>query len=277
MRCVPVILMLMLGCPWAHAADLGTRAAGAAYAESKGSAVARTFAAVTATGAGQAGYVHYFLITHPNGDLEYQVGIELDDQRIAWSFPEAGVMVSEFIKRGAISVKDSTYKIEHLYGLRPFARDADMRLLQRELPRRVAQWVDDGVAYCLMRTPGQPFCLSCGDFVVRILFPGTHPLIPALPSDFLRAGGGMASTDDLLLYLTGLYSLPDSPAMRARLVALDLPAPLRDDLRSMIERMEPEAPTVAQAPAPAPVALPASTKPASGRRVAIRRTHTKKL
>lgn len=277
MRWVSILVVLILHCPWAHAADLGARPARTGDASAVSASGGQPFAAVSAAGTGQAGYLHYFLITHPNGELEYQVGIELDDQRIAWSFPQAGVMVSEFVTSGAISIKGSTYKIEHLYGLRPFARDADMRLLQRELPRRVAQWIDDGVAYCLLRMPGQPFCLSCGDFVVRILFPGTHPLIPALPADFLRAGGGIATTDDLLLYLAGLYTLPDLPAMRARLATLDLPAPMRGDLQSMIERLEPKAQTFAQAATPAQTAGPAYVKPAPGRRVAVRRTQAKKL
>ena len=43
--------------------------------------------AVTSSGRGQAGYVHYFLITHPDASLEYHVGIELEDQRVSCSPP----------------------------------------------------------------------------------------------------------------------------------------------------------------------------------------------
>src|SRR5678815_681128 len=62
---------------------------------------------------GQAGYVHYFLIEHADESLEYQVGIELGDQRIAWSFPDAGVVVSPFVQSGQIEVKGKHYKIKH--------------------------------------------------------------------------------------------------------------------------------------------------------------------
>ena len=55
---------------------------------------------VSTTGDGQAGYVHYFVITGPDGEHESQVGIELPDHRIAWSFPELGVLVSPFIASG---------------------------------------------------------------------------------------------------------------------------------------------------------------------------------
>ena len=238
-------------------------------------------AAVTSAGPGQAGYVHYFLLTHPDNSLEYQVGIELDDQRIAWSFPEAGVTVSEFIKKGEFNANGKRFKVEHLHGIRPFASDADMQVLRKQLPARVASWVDNETPYCLLRQPGQNFCLSCGDFVVRILYPGAHPLIPALPRDFLRVTGPAYTTDDLLLYMVGLHGLPDRRSMLEKLATMDLPAVMREDIISMIEGGEPDglatATVAARAPLAEPVAQKPVAKPATAGRVATRRQQTKKL
>ena len=241
--------------------------------------------AVTSSGRGQAGYVHYFLITHHDASLEYHVGIELEDQRIAWSFPNAGVIVSDFVKNGTVNANGKEFRIEHLHGVRPFADDAQMRALQKELPQRVAQWVDNETPYCFYRVRGQPFCLSCGDFAVRILYPGAHPLVPALPQDFLHASGSAPTTNDLLLYLVGVNNLPGKAAQLARLAALDLPANMRDDIIAMIEDGEPYAPNatatasqatpVAAAPlAAAPTASPPKPTPS---RIASRRTQNKKL
>jgi len=238
-------------------------------------------AAVTSAGPGQAGYVHYFLLTHPDNSLEYQVGIELDDQRIAWSFPEAGVTVSEFIKKGEFNANGKRFKVEHLHGIRPFASDADMQVLRKQLPARVASWVDNETPYCLLRQPGQHFCLSCGDFVVRILYPGAHPLIPALPRDFLRVTGPAYTTDDLLLYMVGLHGLPDRRSMLEKLATMDLPAVMREDIISMIEGGEPDSVATAavavRAPLAEPVAQKPVAKPATAGRVATRRQQTKKL
>ena len=89
--------------------------------------------AVTRVADGQAGYVHYFLITHPDGTLEEQLGIELEDQRIAWSFPGAGVIVSEFVYNGLLDIAGERFFIEHLHGIRPFRTAAEMRVLRNEL------------------------------------------------------------------------------------------------------------------------------------------------
>jgi hypothetical protein len=236
---------------------------------------------VTSSGRGQAGYVHYFVITHPDDSLEYQVGIELEDQRMAWSVPNAGVIVSEFIKKGTLNANGTVFKVEHLYGIRPFSNDAQMRVLQKELTQRVAQWVDNETPYCLFRKPGEPFCLSCGDFVVRVLYPGFSPLVPSMPSDFSRGHGKAHTTDDLLMYFVGIYNLPDKHAKLARLAALDLPASMRADIATMIEDSEPDdalyATTVATTPLPtAPVAKPSAEKPAKSR-IASRRPQSKKL
>lgn len=249
--------------------------------------------AVTSAGPGQAGYVHYFLITHPNGELEYQVGIELEDQRIAWSFPEIGVTVSPFVKTGTIDAGGKPFKVEHLHGIRPFAQDAEMRALQKALTPRVALWVDAQTPYCLLRAPGQPFCLSCGDFVVRILWPGSHPLIPALPQDFVRSTGAAYTTDDLLIYLVGLHNLPDRASMLAQLDKLDIPKVMREDLLTMLAPVEPDTAPTAVAAAPPPVAAPASLpkaaarttpsaqpatpKPAPAGRIATRRVQAKRI
>jgi hypothetical protein len=236
--------------------------------------------AVTSTGPGQAGYVHYFLLTHPDESLEYQVGVELPDQRIAWSVPNAGVIVSEFIKKGTLNANGMLFKIEHLHGVRPFTNNAQMQELQKELVQRVAQWVDNETPYCLMRKPGEDFCLSCGDFVVRILYPGFSPLAPALPQDFARGNGRAHTTDDLLLYLVGIYNLPDKHAKLSRLAALNLPASMREDIAIMIEDGEPNtvaATAVAAASVPTPPMAKAPSATPVRSKIASRRPQNKRL
>ena len=279
----PSALLLFLPLLWSvgHAADVpGKPTTVQSPARTENSAPSAKIRAVTSAGSGQAGYVHYFLITHPDGDLEYQVGVELEDQRIAWSFPTVGVMVSDFVKRGTINVQGKPFQIEHLHGISPFSVETEMRALQKALPQRVAQWVDSDTPYCLLRQPGQQFCLSCGDFVVRILYPGNHPLVPALPHDFLRMTGGAYTTDDLLLYLVGLHNLPDKRSMLDKLATLDLPAVMREDIVSMIEGIEPNTPSTAVAVSPPPAA-PAAQKPAvkppAPGKIAARRPQARKL
>ena len=283
----PLLLVaLALACDVVYAADTtGKLATPLAPVPSAVDLKSPHVTAVTSSGRGQAGYVHYFLITHQDASLEYHVGIELEDQRVAWSFPNAGVMVSEFIKNGTVNANGKDFKIEHLHGVRPFADDAQMRALQKALPQRVAQWVDNETPYCFYRIRGEPFCLSCGDFAVRILYPGAHPLVPALPQDFLHASGAAPTTNDLLLYLVGVNNLPGKPAQLARLAALDLPANMRDDIIAMIEDGEPYAPhataAASQVPLVATASLAASPtasppKPTPSR-IASRRTQNKKL
>jgi hypothetical protein len=276
-------LLALLGLAWgvAFAAEPSRKPATAqAPAFSSAAAKLPPVAAVTSTGPGQGGYVHYFVLTHPDESLEYQVGVELHDQRIAWSVPNAGVIVSEFIKKGTLNANGTIFKIEHLHGVRPFADEAQMRVLQKELVPRVAQWVDNETPYCLMRKPGEDFCLSCGDFVVRILYPGFSPLAPALPQDFARGNGRAHTTDDLLLYLVGIYNLPDKHAKLSRLATLNLPASMREDIAIMIEDGEPGTPTTtavatAHTPAPPIVKAPSTTPVRS--RIASRRQQNKKL
>jgi hypothetical protein len=215
--------------------------------------------AVTGVGNGQAGYVHYFVVTHPDGTLEDQVGIEMEDQRIAWSFPGAGVMVSAFVKYGYIEAGGKNYRVEHLHGVRPFRSARDMQALRQDLVRRVAIWIDSEIPYCVMREPGQPFCLSCGDFVIRLLFPSSNLISASFPRDFQRSAGVTPTTDDLLTYVLGLHALPDYRARMNRLASLDLPASLHQDVANMLRAQRDAAgPALTEKPAPqhpAPIAV----------------------
>ncbi len=218
-------------------------------------------AEVTSASPGQGGYVHYFIITHPDGSLEYQLGIELENRRVAWSFPGVGVTVSPFVESGTIEVGGGAYPIQHLFGIRPFSDAARMHALQTELVSRVARFVDDETHYCVFRTPADPACLSCGDFVLRILFPGSTILTAALPKDYGRpiAGGG-ASTDDLLLYLLGLVEVPGNAARLKRINALGLPPVLREEAIRLVESIEADA---TQQSRPKPAAAPVRAAPAA--------------
>ncbi len=233
--------------------------------------------AVVSNGPGQGGYVHYFLITHPDGSLEDQVGIETNDQRIAWSFPTAGVIVSEFVKQGEIVVNGNTFRIEHLHGVRPFTSNAEMQTLQQQLVRRIAFWIDDETPYCIMRQPGERYCLNCGDFVAQILFPGATPLIPAMPADYPRADRRiLSSTDDLLLYLLGFHRITDAKTKLRRLATMDIPKSLREDLSDMLAASDRS--RLAQSPAAPPatgIAKPVPAPPIG--RLAGRRQQAQKL
>ncbi len=182
---------------------------------------------------GQAGYVHYFLLRMPDNSVEVQVGIELEDQRIAWSFPELGVVVSPFISGETLEVGNNSYDVWHLYGLRPFPDNAAMARLRKTLPARVNAWTRAGIPYCLDDSP-QGKCMSCIGLVLRALFPGSRGY-PDMPRDFWRTSAGNRYTpDDLLLYLTGMLDLPDRNARLQRLYRLAMPADLRNDLEKLI-------------------------------------------
>ncbi len=182
---------------------------------------------------GQAGYVHYFLLRMPDDSVEVQVGIELEDQRIAWSFPELGVVISPFISGETLEVGNNSYDVWHLYGLRPFPDKAAMARLRKTLPARVNSWVKAGIPYCLDDSP-QGKCMSCIGLVLRALFPGSRGY-PDMPRDFWRTSPGNRYTpNDLLLYLTGMLDLPDRNMRLQRLSRLALPADLRDDLETLI-------------------------------------------
>lgn len=191
--------------------------------------------AVSGPGAGQAGYVHYFLLRMPDESLEVQVGIELEDQRIAWAFPDLGVVVSAFPDGDSLQAGERSYGIWHLYGLRPFPEDATMQRLQKALPGRIAPWIRAGIPYCL-DDAAQGNCMSCIGFVLRTLFPGRGSnAYPDMPRDFWRTRMGSRYTpNDLLLYLAGMLDLPNRNARLQRLNRLELPPDLRLDLEDLV-------------------------------------------
>ena len=209
---------------------------------------------VTAASAapGQDGYVHFFLLRRPDDILEMLVGIELADQRIAWSFPELGVTVAPYIEAGPVAVNGRTYEVRHLYGIRPFADDGSMQTLRAELTRRVAQWIDDKTPYCDLRPPAGELCVSCLGFVMRVLFPGPTPVTPALPPDFRRVGpDAYYTTEDLLLYLVGLHGIATREARLKRIDELALPESLRDEAVRLVNATDPAA-EIAVADSPVP-------------------------
>lgn len=216
--------------------------------------------AVTSTGPGQGGYVHYFLIEPPEGEPEVQIGIELSDGRIAWSFPGLGVVVSPFIRSGTMTVNGRPYEVWHQYGIRPFPDEASMLVLQKELGRRVMHWVESEVPYCNTETKPDHLCMSCLGFVLRVLYPGRASDYPALPGSFVRAYSGKSyyTTEDLLLYLAGLHGMQGLEASLKRISGLALPENLREDLVRLVTDA-----AGAEAASPQPV-------PAKGRRSAIR-------
>jgi hypothetical protein len=190
-----------------------------------------------AAGLGQDGYVHYFLMRMPDETLEVQVGIELPDQQIAWSFPALGVAVSPFIEAGVVSAGGKDYEVWHLYGIRPFPDDAAMATLQKALPARIRPWVEGKTPYCENDGP-RSTCMSCLGFVLRVLFPGRNSVYPDLPRDFWRAGtASRYTTRDLLLYLTGMLELPTREARLQRIAKLALPDDLREDLEALVYSM----------------------------------------
>jgi hypothetical protein len=187
---------------------------------------------------GQAGYVHYFLLRMPDESLEVQVGIELPDQRIAWSFPNVGVVISPFLDGETMQAGDKSYEVWHLYGIRPHADAAAMARLHRELPARVDRWIKTGIPYCLDDAPAAN-CMSCVGLVLRALFPGRADY-PALPRNFWRTAQSSRYTpNDLLLYMTGMLDLPDRNARLQRINRLDLPPDLRTDLEDLVHAIAP--------------------------------------
>lgn len=217
---------------------------------------------VTATAAapGQGGYVHYFLIRKPDGTAEMQIGIELPDQTIAWAFPSLGISVSPFIEAGSVEGRDGVYEVRHLFGLRPFPEDDAMAKLAAALPARVMPWIDDGVQHCDLDPQPREACVSCLGFVLRMLFPGEFPAYPALPADFVRTRAGERyTTEDLLIYLTGLNTIETREARLLRINALDVPQTLREELVRVVS-----------ADAAEPAHAPAAQVPGRGARAGIK-------
>jgi hypothetical protein len=233
--------------------------------------------AAASTAPGQAGYVHYFLLRLPDETLEIQVGIELPDQRIAWSFPGLGVVVSPFIESGVMPASGKNYEVWHLYGVRPFPEDAAMSKLERELPGRIDRWVKAATPYCENDGP-RGNCMSCVGFVLRALYPGRNSDYPDLPRDFWRAGSAWRYTpNDLLLYLTGMLDLPTREARLRRIARMTVPDDLRADLEELVYAMGATgSPAAANAGTPQSAApeRPGVRQPA---RVGIRPTQRKKL
>jgi hypothetical protein len=194
----------------------------------------------TSAGAGQAGYIHFFEITLPDGTPETQVGIELDDGRIAWSVPNVGPSVSPFIAAGEIGAGPVRLPIRHLYAIRPFTDDVRMAALQRDLPGRVSVLLDDDIAYCNEPDHRDRFCMSCLAFVLQVVFPGPYPLAPRMPAQFKRQQDQLYyTTDDLLLYLSGIDMLPTREARQRRVEQMALPGALKDDLLELVGAIDP--------------------------------------
>lgn len=214
--------------------------------------------AVTSAGAGQAGYIHYFVISGPDGEPEIQVGVELADQRIAWSFPGIGAAISPFVTEGVVTAADGTeYDVWHLYGLRPFPGDRAMASLRAGLAARLKPLLDARTPHCETE-PRAGGCISCLGLVLRALFPGRAGGYPSLPRDWPEGTGGHYTTRDLLLYLSGIAQLASREARLKRLARQPLPADLRDDLEHLVYAMG--AFDAAAAP-PARVQAPAASQP----------------
>jgi len=211
---------------------------------------------VTSTGPGQAGYIHYFVITGPDNEPESHVGIELPGDRIAWSFPETGVAIVSFARSGSITANGKTYAFEHLYGIRPFPDQHSMETLQGALAARVAYWVREKTPYCDEQGDSARMCVSCLGFVLRVLYPGSTPLLPALPADFKSARKFVYTTEDLLLYLSGVPLNASREARMKRIESLTVPADMREQLVRLSGEVDSATPAVAEtAPAPNPIAV----------------------
>lgn len=218
-------------------------------------AAANALSVVSATGPNQAGYVHYWLITAPDGEQETQVGIELPDQRIAWSFPGLGVHVSPFIAEGEVDAEGRVFQVRHLYGLRPFANDTAMRTLRSSLMRRVTPLVRERVPYCELNGVEPGLCMSCMGFVSQVLFPGRTAEFANFPRNFTRIDGEhYHTTEDLLLYMTGLHALTTDAARKRRLDAIGGPPALQEELVRLTTKLAEQSadPTLALAAAKSP-------------------------
>jgi hypothetical protein len=187
--------------------------------------------ATSGTGPNQSGFVHYFVITDRDGERETQVGIELPGDRIAWSFPGLGVVVSPFVHSGVIVSSAGAYEVDHLYGIRPFSDERAMQVLRDELSLRIAPLVEANTPYCDEQRPSNGACMSCLGFVLRVLYPPRdNGTLPAMPDDFRNARKGVYTTEDLLLYLAGVRVDAPHPAQMKHIEALTLPYDMRQQL-----------------------------------------------
>jgi hypothetical protein len=136
-----------------------------------------------------------------------------------------------FITAGEVDAGGRMFRVQHLYGLRPFADERAMRVLRENLRQRVAFWVDDETAYCFSGTREREICLSCMGFVMQLLFPGKTLAHPAIPRDFPRIGGDLHyTTEDLLLYMTRLHELPNGQVRSQRIAVMGGPPSLQEEL-----------------------------------------------
>ena len=186
---------------------------------------------VAGTAPGQTGYVHFFIVRAAGGEWETQVGVEMPDQRIAWSFFELGVIVSPFVESGVMPANRKQIEFQYLYGVRPFPDEASMRVLRAELEARVLPYAEAETPYCTVRGPSDAPCLSCLSFVMRMLFLGATP-------DHERAQKTIYNTDDLLLYLAGLHGLRDREARLKRIDELALPQDVREDVVRLVNTID---------------------------------------
>ena len=205
---------------------------------------------VSRSAPGQSGYVHYFVITGPEGEPETQVGIELPGDRIAWSFPELGVSLLPFISAGQITANGKSYNVEHLYGIRPFPDKESMAKLRRELDRRVGRLLENKTPYCDEATPSTELCVSCLGFVLRVLYPGSAPAQFAFPADFKGVRSDVYTTEDLLMYLAGVSIDRARAARLKRVESLKVPLSMREELVRIATEVVPEATTTATREAP---------------------------
>ena len=240
---VLIVSALSLPCPAAlFAAQVGKPASPGQRPSAHQSTVAtslggipqtqRAAPVVTATtGRDQAGYVHYFVVTGPDGEPESQVAIELVDERVAWSFPGIGVITSPFMKSGTLLAGGNTYSIEHLYGIRPFQNERAMLDLQKELSKRIAPWLQHNTGYCSEEQAADDRCVSCLGFVLRVLYPGSYPeALPELPPDFKAVRKNLYTTEDLLLYLSGVQIDAPRELRVQKIQALSIPENMREEL-----------------------------------------------
>jgi len=233
-----------------HAAERSATA-GAATADARAMS---PVAVVSGVAPGQAGYVHFFIVRAVGtNEWETQVGIEMPDQRIAWSFFELGVVVSPFVESGVMTANRKQIEFQYLYGVRPFPDEGSMRTLRAGIESRVLPYAEAETPYCIMRGPSDPQCLSCLSFVMRTVFPDSTP-------DQQRAQKTIYTTDDLLLYLTGLYAIAGREARMKRIDELALPQDVREDVVRLVETTD----AVAAADSVARTEKP----PARGRRLA---------
>ncbi|MGE4109752.1 MAG: hypothetical protein AB7E73_03530 [Burkholderiales bacterium] len=227
---------------------------------------------VTSTGAGQTGYVHYWTITAPDGAQEMQVGLELPDRRIAWSFPGVGVTVAPFIADGEYDASGQRYKVVHHFGVRPYRNEAAVQRLQSGIRQRLKPWLGTATPYCELNGTTAEVCVSCFGFVAQVLYPGATRQFARFPRDFpFTVSDEYHTTEDLLLYLTGLHALPDAAARRRRMAALGGPIVLQEELARLTANLPDRTPTrvagvnpVTRKPAVRAAPKPAPRRPSAG-------------